>query len=134
MSREDIVQYQFTAEQSRSEAAENGRKGGIESGKTRRRKKSLREAADLFLSLPVKDAKKRNAMLRDGVPEEDTDNQMAVIVGLAKKAAKGDSKAAKVLFELLDDGPADDASKKNNLLEAIRNTGEIDTDDLPEVE
>ena len=28
MSREDLVKYQFTSVQSRSEAAENGRKGG----------------------------------------------------------------------------------------------------------
>ena len=134
MSREDIVQYQFTTEQSRSEAAENGRKGGIESGKSRRRKRSLKEAADLFLSLPVQDAKKRNAMLRDGIPEEDADNQMAMIVGLAKKAAKGDAKSAKVLIELLGEDASGDSGKKNNLLDAIQNTEEINTDDLPEVE
>lgn len=38
---------------------------------------------------------------RDGVEPEDVDNQMAVIAGLTLKAAKGDAKAAKVLFDLL---------------------------------
>lgn len=108
--------------------------GGIASGIARRRKRSLKEAADLFLSLPVQDAKKRNAMLRDGIPEEDVDNQMAMIVGLAKKAAKGDAKSAKVLIELLGEDAGGDSGKKNNLLDAIQNTEEIDTDDLPEVE
>ena len=32
---------------------------------------------------------------------EDVDNQMAIIAGLALKAMKGDSKAAKVLFDLV---------------------------------
>lgn len=108
--------------------------GGEASGIARRRKRSLKEAADLFLSLPVKDAKKRNALLRDGVPEEDADNQMAMIVGLAKKAAKGDAKSAKVLIELLGEDASGESGKKNNLLDAIQNTEEIDTDDLPEVE
>lgn len=132
MSREDIIRYNNN--RSTDEAQENGRKGGIASGIARRRKRSLKEAADLFLSLPVKDAKKRNALVRDGVPEEDADNQMAMIVGLAKKAAKGDAKSAKVLIELLGEDAGGESGKKNNLLDAIRNTEEIDTDDLPEVE
>ena len=134
MSREDIVQHQFTTEQSRSEAAKNGRKGGIASGAARRRKKSLKEAADLFLSLPVENTKKRNEMIKAGVPEEDADNQMAMIVGLAKKAAKGDAKAARVLIDILGEDTGGDSGKQNNLLDAIQNTGEINTDDLPEVE
>ena len=101
MSREDIVQYQFTTEQSRSEAAENGRKGGIESGKARRRKRSLKDAADLFLSLPVSDGRRWNKLSRAGVEPEDIDNQMAIIVGLTQEAMAGDPKAAKLLFDLL---------------------------------
>lgn len=133
MSREDIIAY--NERRSSAESQENGRKGGIESGKARRRKRSLKEAADMYLALPVRDTKKLNAMVKDGIPEDDADNQMAIIVGLAKKAAKGDSKAAKVLFDLLAEDPAgSDNRENNNLLEAIQNTEEINTDDLPEVE
>ena len=133
MSREDIIAY--NERRSSVESQENGRKGGIESGKARRRKRSLKEAADMYLALPVRDTKKLNAMVKDGIPEDDADNQMAIIVGLAKKAAKGDSKAAKVLFDLLAEDPAgSDNRENNNLLEAIQNTEEINTDDLPEVE
>lgn len=124
----------FTREQSREEAEKNGRKGGIASGAARRRKKSLKEAADLFLSLPVENTKKRNEMIKAGVPEEDADNQMAMIVGLAKKAAKGDAKAARLLIDLLGEDTGGNSGKQNNLLDAIQNTGEINTDDLPEVE
>ena len=116
------------------EAARNGQLGGVASGASRRRKRALREAADLYLSMPVRDGRKRNALLRDGLDPGDVDNQMAVIVGLTKAAQLGEAKAAKLLFELIDEGSAGDPSAKNNLLEAIQTAEEIDTDDLPEVE
>ena len=88
-------------QRSPEEAREMGRKGGRASGVSRRRKKSLREAAELYLSLPVSDKRAWNKLARDGVEPEDVDNQMAVIAGLTIRAAKGDAKAAKVLFDLL---------------------------------
>lgn len=103
----------FTSEQSREEAQKNGRIGGVASGVARRRKKSLKEAADLFLSLPVSDTKQWNKISKQGVDPEDIDNQMAIIVGLFMRAAKGDSKAAKVLFDLLgEDASAPPESKR----------------------
>lgn len=81
--------------------------GGCSSGVSRRRKKSLREAAELYLSLPVSDKRAWNRLARDGVEPEDADNQMAIIAGLTMRAIKGDSKAAKVLFDLI--GPAESA-------------------------
>ena len=88
-------------QRSQSEARKLGREGGRASGESRRRKKSLREAAELYLSLPVSDKRAWNKLARDGVDPEDVDNQMAVIAGLTIRAAKGDAKAAKVLFDLL---------------------------------
>ena len=90
-------------QRSKSEARELGREGGRASGEARRRKKSLREAAELYLSLPVSDKRAWNKMARNGVAPEDVDNQMAIIAGLSIKAAKGDAKAAKVLFDLIGD-------------------------------
>ena len=90
-------------QRSPEEAREMGRKGGRASGVSRRRKKSLREAADLYLSLPVSDKRAWNKLAKDGVAPEDVDNQMAIIAGLSIKAAKGDAKAAKVLFDLIGD-------------------------------
>ena len=90
-----------TPEERREIAAAGGRASGV----SRRRKKSLREAAELYLSLPVSDKRAWNRLARDGVEPEDADNQMAIIAGLAMKAMKGDSKAAKVLFDLI--GPAE---------------------------
>lgn len=83
------------------EQAEVARQGGIASGVARRRKRALKEAAELYLSLPLRDGRKRNALLKDGIGPEDIDNQMAVIAGLTKMAQAGDARSAKLLFEIL---------------------------------
>ena len=88
-------------QRSKSEARELGRNGGIASGISRRRKRSLKEAADLYLSLPVSDRKMWNKISRRGVDPEDIDNQMAMIIGLTMAATAGDAKAAKIIVDLL---------------------------------
>lgn len=90
-------------QRSKEEARECGRAGGIASGAARRRKKSLREAADLYLSLPVSDRRRWNKIARKGVDPEDVDNQMAMIIGLTEAATEGDAKAAKIIVDLLGD-------------------------------
>ena len=75
--------------------------GGKASGVSRRRKRSLKEAADLYLSLPVSDRRVWNKIARHGVDPEDIDNQMAMIIGLTVAATAGDAKAAKVIVDLL---------------------------------
>ena len=98
-------------QRSKSEARELGRNGGIASGISRRRKRSLKEAADLYLSLPVSDRKMWNKISRRGVDPEDIDNQMAMIIGLTMAATAGDAKAAKVIVDLLgEDAHSEEAS------------------------
>lgn len=99
----------------KSEQREIQSSGGIASGAARRRKRSLKEAADLYLSLPVTDRRVWNKIARDGVEPEDIDNQMAIVAGLSERAVKGDAKAAKVLFELL----GDDASNESEGVQII---------------
>lgn len=89
------------SERTPEQRKEMARNGGRASGIARRRKKSLKEAADLYLSLPVKDRRKRNAIAKKGVSEDDIDYQMAMIIGLTEKATKGDAKAARVIIDLL---------------------------------
>lgn len=104
-NEQNLVPHQFTSDQNREEAAKNGRTGGKASGIARRRKRSLREAADLYLSLPVADRKSWNKIAREGVAPEDIDNQMAMIIGLTQRAMKGDAKAAKVIVDLIGEAP-----------------------------
>ena len=75
--------------------------GGIASGAARRRKRALKEAADLYLSLPVSDKRSWNRLARKGVDPEDIDNQMAMIIGLAEAATTGDARAGRLIVDIL---------------------------------
>lgn len=94
-------------QRTKEEASELGRKGGIASGESRRRKRSLKEAAEIYMSLPVTNVKRWNKLSAAGVEADDIDNQMAMIVGLAAAATAGDAKAAKVIVDLLGEGGKD---------------------------
>lgn len=121
MSYEDIVPYQF---RSGDEAEKNGRKGGVASGASRRRKRSLKDAADLFLSLPVNNPQISQGLEAAGLDPDDIDYQMAVIAGMTIEAVKGNPKAAKILMEMLGDNTKDDPvedqmAKARDLLEGL---------------
>lgn len=92
---------EVNSNRTREQHSEDSRKGGVASGVSRRRKRSLKEAADLYLSLPVSDRRAWNKIARRGVDPEDIDNQMAMIIGLTIAATAGDAKAAKVIVDLL---------------------------------
>ena len=88
-------------ERTESEQRDIRSAGGIASGAARRRKRSLKEAADIYLSLPVTDRRTWNKIARRGVDPDDIDNQMAMIIGLTMAATAGDAKAAKVIIDLI---------------------------------
>lgn len=114
------------SERTPDELREIAQKGGIASGAARRRKRSLKEAADYYLSLPVADKRTTNKLLRRYVDSDDIDNQMAMIAGLHEAAACGDARAASVLAKLLgeetphDDGDAELLKKADELLGGIQ--------------
>ena len=110
-------------ERTETEQREIQRKGGIASGVTRRRKRTLKQAAELIMSLPVSDAKTKAKLNKMGIDVDDADNQMAVIAGLMGRAMKGDPKASALLFELLDDNNTssnEQTESHNALVDAIR--------------
>ena len=95
------------------------------SGAARRRKRSMREAADYYLSLPETDRRRVNAMLRDAIDPENIDNQMAVVMGVTERAKRGDPQAASVLLKMLgedtvqEDPAADALAKAKELLGGV---------------
>ena len=93
-----IVPYQF---RSGDEARESGAKGGVASGEARRRKKSLREAAKTYLAMPPTDTSVWNSVSMAGIDPEDIDNQMALVVSQTQKAIAGDTKAAKLIADIV---------------------------------
>lgn len=122
MAREDLISIgdRTTEEQQKICSA-----GGRASGAARRRKRALKDAADLFLSLPVTDRRVFNKLVRKGVDVEDIDNQMAMICGLHAQASLGDARAGKVILEMLGENTKDDPVE-DQLMKAKELLGGID--------
>lgn len=114
-------------ERTESEQREIAQKGGIASGAARRRKRSMRQAADYYLSLPETDSRRVNAMLRDQIEPEDVDNQMAVIVGIAEQAKRGNPQAATVLLKMLGEETVQEDPAADALESARKLLGGIDS-------
>lgn len=104
-------------------SVEEQSRGGKQSGVVRRRKRTVKQAVELVMSLPVSDPKTKAKLKKMGIDVDDADNQTAVVVGLYGRAAKGDHKAAALLFELLDDGgtnATEQTESHNALIDAIK--------------
>lgn len=87
----------------------------------------MKEAADLYLSLPETDRRTVNAMLRDQIDPEDIDNQMSVVVGIAAAAKRGDARAATVLLKMLgEEAPVEDTGA-DTLARAAELLGGVDS-------
>ena len=95
------------SERSPEEVRENGRKGGIASGKARREKKLFKEQIELLLSLPLKDEKAKKQLEKLGIDTENIDNQMAMVISMWQKAIKGDVQAFNTLRDTVGEKPKD---------------------------
>lgn len=97
----------FTSEQNREEAKKNGQKGGIKSGEVRRKRKAMKEQAELLLSLPFnltdkKGNESKEVLKKLGIDEDNIDNQMAMIVALWKTALGNGRNQVTAVQELRD--------------------------------
>lgn len=97
----------FTSNQNREEAKKNGRKGGIKSGEVRRKRKAMKEQAELLLSLPFNLTDRNGNELKKvleklGIDDENTDNQMAMIVALWRTALGNGRNQVTAVQELRD--------------------------------
>lgn len=114
-NEKNLIPY---SQRSKEEARENGRKGGIESGKVRRRKKTLRENMEMILSLPVADVTQLREAVKMGLDENDIDNSTLVAIALFKKSVEfGDVSAIKELRNLI--GESSSESESNGQLEHL---------------
>lgn len=90
----------FTSDQDREEAAKNGRKGGVESGKARREKRDRHKRIQELFALAVKDPKLKANLEKMGVDVTDADLEtaadMRVMIELLRK---GDYKAWQAMKE-----------------------------------
>ena len=79
---------------SKSEARENGKKGGIASGKARRKKADFQKALKLVLSSEV--SNENLAVALENLGYEKT-NEMAIALNTVQKAVKGDLRAVELI-------------------------------------
>ena len=83
--------------------AEIARRGGIASGKAKRKKKTLAEMARVFASLPVSEEQKKR-LKTHGVSSEDMIHQMALVAAMFEAGENGSVRAAALVAEWLAEG------------------------------
>lgn len=101
-----------------SEQREIASKGGKKSGEVRRQQKTMREYAKLLLGLDIADKRKRNKLSNMGVPDENLDNKMLIIVALMNEAQSGNVQACKELRSLLNEDE-DNSDKSITIADTI---------------
>lgn len=99
MAKEDIIEHQFTSEQSRTEAAKNGRKGGKASGKSRRDKRNFRDTIACLLEMPMK-TKAGEPMISPITGKPMSIREMIVTTAL-QGAIKGNVKQLNTILDVL---------------------------------
>lgn len=82
-----------------SEARENGRKGGIKSGVTRRRKRDLKAAMNELLNMDIVCPDILNKTIEMGITSS-LDYNAAIVAAMVRKAAGGDVAAFKEIRNL----------------------------------
>ena len=87
--------------------------GGIASGESRRRKKTMRELAQMFGSLEVSNDTIRARMRSLGVSEDDMNHDMAVMIGQYMEAEKGNTQAAAFVRDTKGENPKEPMMQLN---------------------
>lgn len=105
---------------STNKAREIGKKGGIASGESRRKRKAMREQLETILSMPVTLKDENGNKLIDkykklGINETDIDNQMAISIELFLTAisdSKSKIQAIKEIREIIHDTEVEEQNKE----------------------
>lgn len=90
----------------KEEAKRIRRMGQAAQQKKRRARKTARECAEIYLSLPVSDLRKWNKLAREGVDPEDVDNMMLMIAGAVRAAQEGDVSALREVLRIIGEDKA----------------------------
>lgn len=100
-NEKNLIPFNERTEKERREIA---RKAGQASGKTRRKKKAMREAAQMLLGLQVKNPKVIDLLSDLGINKTNMNNQMALLVAALNKGLKGDIRATEFLRDTAGEG------------------------------
>lgn len=96
---------------STDEVREIARKGGVNSGASRRRKRTMKSGAKMLMDIPASKAITQKLKLL-GIDEEDATYQMGIMVAMLQQALDGNVKAAQFMRELVGEDPKQEMQKK----------------------
>ena len=91
-------------ERSQSESRENGRKGGVKSGESRRRKKALRTALKEAVALSMKELHpdlRAGIMAAAGIKDDGLTIGDAILGSIVRNACAGDPKMMRILLDTI---------------------------------
>ena len=115
---------------SEDEAREKGRKGGVASGKARRKKKALRESMEALLVSTLKDDELIEKFAKFGFKKGMT-MQEAIAAAMISQAAKGSVKAYVAIKDTIEpkDGEAESGGVRVIVEEKVQDLSEGAPDD-----
>ena len=127
MAREDLIPM---SDRSKEEVKMIAAKGGRNSGKARRAKKSMRESLEILLSMPLKGGKAADIEQIKNFAELKGKNisvEQAMLIAQVQKALKGDTQALAFLRDTSGQKPDDNVNLTGAVPVVI--SGEDDLED-----
>ncbi len=98
----NIVEYRFKPGE---DARSRGANGGKKSGETRRKKKAMREVANMILGLKVDRDDVREVCAALGIDDDEATVQFISLMAIANNAMQGDIKALEFLRDTAGEKP-----------------------------
>ena len=115
---ENLKKGKATQFKSGKDAVENGRKAGVASGASRRRKRAMRQAAAMLLNTQIPMNERgpfmgtvKTLLKTFGYTPDDATYQDALLAGIMLEAMKGDVRAAEFIRDTAGESPALDIRK-----------------------
>ena len=138
MNNSNLMPIQeVNSRRTREQHSEDSRRAGKASGEARRKKKAMKEAINMLLSLPLKDEKAKAYLEYLVFEEEDMDNQLGLVISMYKEAvAKGNVQAANWIRDTVGEKPVEkveaNVENKNADISAIKDIANQmkDVDDI----
>lgn len=96
------------------------RKGGIKSGESRRRKKTMREALELLMFNTELPEATKQMLEAEGVTPDDFNHQMVITRSLIAKAEAGDVQAYNAICAMIGEKPAEKVDMSGGLSNEIK--------------
>lgn len=107
-------------ERSKEEARELSRRGGIKSGESRRRKRTIRDTMEMLLTAPLS-ADESAELEKYGLDGAELDRRAALAVSVYKKAIEGDCKAFAFIADMINEHSETQEEKEENEAERKHN-------------